>query len=387
MFGMHPTLLVGPADWDAARLPKEEFIGRIAALWRDADPGIAGLVVYGSPRDHAELAYLTHFTPKLEPAIALVPRAGEPRLLVGGGANMIGAARPLTFVETLLPLRDAGRTIARWAGELGSGRLALVNGGAMAFGLRREIEAALNATPPDASAIVADAMRQKSPRELTLIREACASLQATFAAMQEAQNAGCGMTDMVLAGERAAWLRGAQDVRSLLGREGRLLPFTVPDERPADLLQVYAAVRHDGYWAEGFSVLSRNPSPVGEAARATLGKAVALMRPDALLREVAEPLWDSIRPSPTYPLTYRGFGRHIGLSLHEPDCLHQWIWQTCPPLPNPQTFAVGEVYSVRTALAGEDIVSTAALGGEGIVSTMVLITEGGHEILWPKGNA
>ena len=58
-------------------------------------------IVYGSPRDHAELAYLTHFTPKLEPAIALIPRSGAPRILVGGGANMIGAAKPLTFVETL----------------------------------------------------------------------------------------------------------------------------------------------------------------------------------------------------------------------------------------------------------------------------------------------
>jgi len=34
-----------------------------------------------------DLAYLTNFTPKLEPALALIPRAGEPRLLVGGGVG------------------------------------------------------------------------------------------------------------------------------------------------------------------------------------------------------------------------------------------------------------------------------------------------------------
>lgn len=376
MYGMHPTLLVGPADWNPARLPKEEFLGRIQKFWREADAEIAGVAVYGSPCHHAELAYLTHFTPKLEHAIALIPRTGEPRILVGGGANMIGAAKPLTFVEMLLPLREAGHTLARWAGELGSDGIALINGGAMRFGLRREIEAALDATPPDVTGIVAEAMRRKSPRELTLVRDACASLLATFAAMRDAQQAGRGMTDTVLAGEEAAWRRGAQDVRTLFGRNGGLLPFVVPDNALADPLQVYAAVRHDGYWAEGFSLLSRTALPVVDTARATLGKAVALMRPDAWLRDVAELLWDAIRPSRTYPLTYRGFGRHIGLSLHEPDCLNRWTPQTFPPLPSQQRFAVGEVYSVRMAA-----------GDEGMISTMVLITEDGHEILWRGADA
>jgi hypothetical protein len=211
---------------------------------------------------------------------------------------------------------------------------------------------------------------------LSLLREACASLQATFAATRDAQRAGRGMTETVLAGEQAAWRRGAQDVRTLFGRDGGLLPFVVPDEAPADPLQIYAAVRHDGYWAEGFSVLSRTPLPIVQTARATLGKAVARMRPGALLRDVAEPLWEAIRPSVTYPLTYRGFGRHIGLSLHEPDCLDLWTPETFPPQANEQTFAVGEAYSVR-----------AGLEGQGIVSTMVLITESGHEVLWPGADA
>src|SRR3984957_11754083 len=175
---MHPTLLVGSADWDAARLPRAEFEGRLATFWRACDPAIAGIVVFGSPMHHAELAYLTHFTPKLEPAIALIPREGEPRLLVGGGANMIGAARPLPFVATLLPLREAGATIASWSAEIGC--LALVNGDAMPFGLRQGIVVALGATPPATTRVIAAAMRSKSPRELALIREACASLDAAF---------------------------------------------------------------------------------------------------------------------------------------------------------------------------------------------------------------
>ena len=41
MFTMHPTLLVGPADWDPARMPKEDFLGRITALFAACDPAIA----------------------------------------------------------------------------------------------------------------------------------------------------------------------------------------------------------------------------------------------------------------------------------------------------------------------------------------------------------
>jgi Xaa-Pro aminopeptidase len=370
MFAMHPTLLVGPADWDAARLPKEEFLGRIATFWRDADPGIAGVVVYGSPCDHAELAYLTHFTPKLEPAIALIPRGGEPRLLVGGGANMIGAAKPLTWVETLLPLRDAGQTIARWSRELGSGGIALVNGGAMRFGLRQEIVTALGAPPPDVTGMVAAAMRRKSVREVALLRDACASLSAAFAAMREAQQTGRSMTDTVLAGERAAWQRGAQDVRSAFGRDNELAPFTVPVGEPVEPLQVYLAVRHGGYWAEGFTVLSRAPWPAMVAAEAMLDKAIGLARPGAPHRDLARMLENGISIHRSLSATREHAGHSIGLALQEPASLNE---------ASDGRFAAGEVYTVRVGLHDGD--------GAAIVSAMIAITQDGYEVLWRGADA
>jgi hypothetical protein len=88
---MQPTLLVGPSDWDAARMPKAEFLARSTTLWRIARAA-SGAIVYGDRTHHAELAYLTNFTPKLEAALALIPRVGGPRLLVGGGVTMMQAA-------------------------------------------------------------------------------------------------------------------------------------------------------------------------------------------------------------------------------------------------------------------------------------------------------
>jgi len=45
MLTMHPTLLIGPSDWQPDRMPRAEFTRRIDALWqrapeaeRDGDP-------------------------------------------------------------------------------------------------------------------------------------------------------------------------------------------------------------------------------------------------------------------------------------------------------------------------------------------------------------
>ncbi len=365
MFTMHPTLLVGPADWDAARMPKAEFLERIAALWRSCDPDIAGAVVYGSPSHHAELAYFTHFTPKLEPAIALIPRARAPCLLVGGGANMLGAAKPLTWVEQLVPLRQAGAAIAQWAAETGT--LALINGDSMPFGLRESIVKALGTTPPDMTHLVAGAMRRKSPREMALVRAACATLEAAVATMRAAHESGQGVTDVVLAGEQAAHRRGAQDVRTLFGDHGRLTPFTTPLAERVDPLQVYVAVRHDGYWAEGFAVLSRSTPPIARRASGLLDKAITAARPGMARRDLAGRIAREIGSAGRHPVTMTDFGHSIGLALEEPYRLNET---------SDGVLEAGEVYTMGVGLADKE--------SSAVVSAMLAIGDGGPQVLWKE---
>jgi len=365
MFTMHPTLLVGPADWDAAAMPKAEFADRIVTLWRPCDPGVAGAVVYGSPRHHAELAYFTHFTPKLEPAIALIPRAGEPRLLVGGGVNMLGAAKPLTWVDQLLPLRDAATSITQWAAETGA--LALINGDAMPLRLREAVGKTLGATPLDVTGAVAATMHRKSMREMAMVRAGCATLEVTVAAMRQAHDAGQGATDIVLAGEQTAYRRGAQDVRTLFGRDGRLMPFIAPVAEPVDPLQVYVAVRHGGYWAEGFAALSRSASSVRRRASAILAEAIAAARPGMPHRELAGLIAQEIAPSARHFVTVRDFGHSIGLALEEPYRLNETSDGVLEP---------GEVYTMRVGLADN--------GAPAVVSAMVAIGDGDQDVLWKE---
>jgi Xaa-Pro aminopeptidase len=369
---LHPTLLIGPSEWDAARMPKTEFERRIAAVWQRC-PAAAGAIVYGAPAHHAELAYLTNFIPKLEPALALIARDGVPRLLVGGGANMMGAARPLTWIERVGPLRDVPNEIKRWLadGAGANGMTVLIGADYMPSALRRAVVAAAGeGTARDASADLWRLMRRKSKPERDVIREACVILAAAMAAIGEAQRAGAGVTAAVLAGEGAANERGAQDVRSLFSVDGgrTLRPFETSIERSIDPLQVYLAVRHLNYWAEGFGLFSGRLQPAATTAADALRRAIAAVRAGSEVDGVARMIATAIQPFHAHPVTENSIGNSIGLALEEP-----------PHTDLGKTFAAGEVYSLRVGV-------TDAAQNHAIVSAMIDVGDNSRDVLWPAGD-
>jgi hypothetical protein len=353
---VHPTLLIGPSDWQPERMPEAEFAARIGALWR-AQPQAAHALVYGDPRHHAELAYLTNFVPKLEAAVALIARSGEHRLFVGGGANMLDAARPLTFLADLVPLR-----------ELDHARLAdcaLIGSGYMPGHLRKVIAGAASDAAADATAEIWALMRRKSPAELAAVRAACETLGAATMAMAQAARTGLAVTDVVLAGEKIAIAQGAQDVRTLFSVNGgrTLVPFSRPVRDAVDPLQVYMAVRRFNYWAEGFAHLSRMPTPVAIKVAALLHNALAAIKARTTADTVAAAI--AAEPYRRHPVTDGAFANIIGLALEEPPCTDLGA-----------SFEAGEVYSLKAGVTdGED--------QHAIVSAMVTVHENGAEVLWP----
>jgi len=259
MLTMHPTLLIGPADWDSERMPQTEFASRIARLW-ELWPHARGALVYGDPHDNEVLAWLTNMTPKLEPAIALIPRDGAPRLMVGGGPNMLPSAQPLTWVSDIVSLRPTEKTIAQWLGGIGGAAACICIGiDRMPTRLRRELNAAFGRqAPKDETPRLQSLMRQKSDRELTCIRDATATLQAAVEGMRAAHASREGITDVILAGELAAIKHQAQDVRTMFSLDGgrTYRPFSVPVEKALDPLSIYVAVRRFGYWVDGYLTLA-----------------------------------------------------------------------------------------------------------------------------------
>jgi hypothetical protein len=361
---MHPTLLIGPADWDAARWPREEFVGRLAGLWQD-HPDATGAIVYGNASDHAALAYLTHFTPKLEAAIALFPRRREPRLLVGGGSNMLPAARPLTFIDDVGLLRGAA-SAAELTSVFREGSCILIGGDAMPYDLRCAFEAALG---PEARVAYGDErlrarMRNKSPRELAALRTACGMLEIAVTSLRKAFQSGGGVTGAVLAAEHAALQSGAQDVRSLFTSDRNEVDGLIPQH--FDPLLVYLAVRHGGYWAEAFISLSEEANPMQGHAQSAVDAMVAAARPGLSSAD----LWhivEKYRGDREYhPFVQFSFGSSIGLALDE-----QLLTRG-----DSAKFAPGEVYSLRAGFRD-------GKGSSAIASAMFIVTDRGHSRIWP----
>jgi hypothetical protein len=370
MHTMHPTLRIGPADWNPTRLPRDEFEDRIAQLWVD-HPDAGGALVYGDPHDHSALSYLTHFTPKLEAGLALIPRDGTIRLLVGGGPNMVPAARPLTFVDELQALRGVA-VAAEWARRLPNAtKLVVLGGNSMPFGFHRALENALRdrRDPVPGDAELAGRMRVKSARELMILRRACALLSNGVDVLQEEFRRGAGVTDIILAAEHAVIGQGAQDVRSLFSLDSSmtLRPFDLPVPAKPDLLRSYFAVCFDGYWAEAFVSLSSGRDELALHTQRIVEALSAAARPG--LSPAA--LWnitDEMRgPLSLHPLCVRSLGGVIGLSLGDGSLTRD---SQAPLL-------AGEVYAVHVGLRDSDHAALA--------SSMVCVTDMGVERLWPIG--
>lgn len=354
MYTQHPTLLIGPSDWDDAGAPKAEFERRIAALWT-AFPAASHAIVFGSAAHHAELAYLTHFVPKLEPGIALLARDGNHKLLFGGGPNMIGAMKPLTFIADMAPLNALARLIAGWTSPL------LIGSGAMSIALRKTIDEATNGSVQDASAHVQGLMRRKSPGELSAIRGACRILDKVTSIMSDAVRGWHDATTTLLAGERAALDAGAQDIRTLYSFDGgrTLRPFETIDDRYVDPLQVYAAVRHGNYWAEGFVCISDRSQPATSLAALLLDNALSAIRPGVTFAQLSKILAVAV-PYRGHPVTQGVPVSPIGLSL-----------DTAPM----SAFEPEEVYSVRAGL-------TDGSQRHAILSAMIAVRDNDAEVLW-----
>jgi Xaa-Pro aminopeptidase len=364
---LHSMLLVGPYDWDAAALPREEFADRLAAFWQRMPAHCAGLIVYGDSRSHAELMYLTHFVPKVRQAMAFVPRTGDPLVLIPGSRAQFPTMKRLTWTENIELLSDPGKAVTDWLGALGvdGSRIAIAGTDVMRPAARQAVLQALGAEPFDATAVVASVMARKRPRELDALRGACALLDAARAALTGACERGETVTAAVLAAEHAAHKQGAQDVRSLFSVDGgrTLVPFSTPLPERADPLQCYMAVRHRGYWADGFLVAGNSAAVT--AARKALAHIAHACRPGANAGELAAQADTALKPYARHPVTASQFGNAIGLSLDEPPLLRTGGDASLEP---------GGVYSLR--------LGSAAANEYGFASAMVSVQDSGPRILW-----
>ncbi|HWE74111.1 MAG TPA: hypothetical protein VG328_13180 [Stellaceae bacterium] len=283
---LESTLLTGPYDWEEGVLPRSEFGPRLArARTAMAQAGATTLAVYGHPGNYGALAYLTNFTSKVGPAMALVPREGPLRILASGTPKMMDTAKLLTWVEDVRPLGNAPKNIAEFAGDgqvlatwgFGMAPQQLYNGITKAMAPRTLV--ALDKT-------LDAARRHKSSRELELIRGAARFLTAATEAFTASVRAGRGVRSAGLAAERAAIAAGAQDARVMASLSPGSVPLPLDemgDERVLGPANAGFAVQNHGYWASAYTTVAHGPGAARAKAREALAAALAGIRVGAPL--------------------------------------------------------------------------------------------------------
>ncbi len=325
---MQPSVTIGSYTWAQDRLPSDEFELRLedlrAAMEQKSWPAV---LVYGDVRDHAALAYLSNFIPRVRWGMALLPRSGEPRLLCAMSTRDLPAMRGLTWiadvrsgmgpewVKAFDPWFD--RHKADQPVEIGTLGFDL-----MAPVLREAVRRSLGEhfTLRRADDMLAVPPERKRPRELTMLRASCKLLEtAAKAFVESCRNSGEPET-AALDAERLARSLAAQDVRTLVSLDGgrTLIPYAGRFEKTAGPLVGYLAVKLAGYWADLFITAEDSPTAAAQRTAAALDALIAAVKPGARAGQLFTTVTEALAPYSLHPLLGASVGHGIGLSLDEP---------------------------------------------------------------------
>jgi Xaa-Pro aminopeptidase len=368
---MQPCVTIGSYTWAQDRLPADEFSLRL-----DERHGFLAVLAYGDVREHAALAYLSNFIPRVRWGMALLPESGDARLLCAMSTRDLPAMRGLTFIADVRsgmgPEWDKafdpwferfGAQAAQQLGTLGFDLMAPVLHDAVrrSLGERFVLQRAddLVAVPP----------QRKRPRELTLLQASCALLRDAARVFADSWRDSGEPETAALAAERAARSRAAQDVRTLISLDGgrTLSPYRGRFEKTAGPLVGYLAVKLMGYWADLFVTLEDGApkNPTRRRADAALDALIAAMRPGARAGDLHAKALAALAPSPLHPALGGSVGHGIGLSLH-----------AAPELRGAADALLAEdgVYSLQVGIAD-------ANAGNVLLSAMVRNAKNGAEVL------
>jgi Xaa-Pro aminopeptidase len=369
---VHPSIMIGSYGWEQDRVPRDEFQIRLAELNRIMDSrNWKAMFLFGDAREHSALAYFTNFVPRLRWALALLPREGEPRLLVSMSSRDMPAMRLMTWIPDVMSGWTWESAFDPWLAHLRAD--APVDIGTLRFDLMRPpLFQSLQRSLGDSFRLhAADAEiaagRLPRPRELSQVREAGRVVAAAAAKFVAAWRDDSDVEAAALEGEHEARLMAAQDVRTLVSfDDGRTLaPYRGAFATRCAGLLGYIAVKHMGYWAEMFVYAGDGASDVARRAQAGLDAALQAAGPGISAADLYAKAVAPLDGRPLHPVLCDSIGRRIGFSLNEGDELRRDSRHVLRP---------GEIYALH--VGAQD----AAKGGA-IASAMIVITPKGSEIL------
>jgi Xaa-Pro aminopeptidase len=380
---MQPCVTIGSYTWAQDRLPSDEFSVRLDELRSAmARHGFLAVLAYGDVREHAALAYLSNFIPRVRWGMALLPQSGDARLLCAMSTRDLPAMRGLTWIADVRsgmgPEWDKAFDpwFERFGGDPALAPAPQPQLGTLGFDLMAPVlHDAVRRSLGDrfvlqrADDVFAVPPQRKRPRELTLLRASCALLQDAARVFVDNWRASNEPETAALAAECAARSRAAQDVRTLISLDGgrTLSPYRGRFEKAAGSLVGYLAVKVMGYWADLFVTLEDGPRK-GAARRrveAALDALIAAMRPGARAGDLHAKAAAALAPLPLHPALSGSVGHGIGLSLHEAP-------ELCAGAD--ATLVEDGVYSLQVGVAD-------AAAGNVLLSAIVRNAKNGAEVL------
>jgi Xaa-Pro aminopeptidase len=375
---MQPCVTIGSYIWAQDRLPYDEFTLRLddarAAMDRH---GWAGVLAYGDVREHAGLAYLSNFIPRVRWGMALLPRVGEARLLCAMSTRDLPAMRTLTWIADVQSGMgpEWGKQFDPWFARLPGEpaqrqKFGTVGFDIMAPVLRQQIERSLGErfSLHRADDLLDIASPRKRPRELTMMRASCKAVEAAAKIFVESWRANHALETAALDAERFARSHAAQDVRTLVSLDGgrTLVPFQGQFEQCAGPLVGYIAVKVLGYWADMFVTAGDGPPSAAERAATTaLDALIGSVRPGASAGALHAKAVAALAPYALHPVLGGSVGHGIGLALHE----------------GAEFTAAADAALIEDGVYALQVGAAAAGAGHAVVSAIVRATASGAEVL------
>jgi Xaa-Pro aminopeptidase len=373
---VQPCVTIGSYIWAQDRLPYDEFALRLdalrAAMERNGWPAV---LVYGDVREHAALAFLTSFIPRVRWGMALLPRTGDARLLCAMSTRDLPAMRTLTWIADVRSgmgpewQKAFDPWFERFAGDQAA-KLGTLGFDIMAPVLHAAVRRSLGErfSFQRADDVVGIPARRKRPRELTMIRASCKLLEAAAKTFAESWRGNYEPETAALDAERVARSLAAQDVRTLVSLDGgrTLVPFQGRFEKSVDPLVGYLAVKAVGYWADMFvTVDDVTITPAARHAEAALDAIIANMRPGARTGAIHTTALGALAPYKLHPVLGGSIGHGIGLSLHE----------------GPEFQASGDATLVEDGVYVLQVGAADAKAGNVLLSAIVRVMTNGAEVL------
>jgi Xaa-Pro aminopeptidase len=373
---VQPCVTIGSYVWAQDRLPYDEFTLRLEELRAAMDRnGWPAVLVYGDVREHAALAFLSSFIPRVRWGMALLPRTGDARLLCAMSTRDLPAMRTLTWIADVRSgmgpewVNAFDPWFERFTidqtqklGTIGFDVMAPV----LCAAVRRSLgERFALQRADDAVAIPA---RRKRPRELTMMRASCKLLEAAAKTFVDSWRGNHEPETAALDAERMARSHAAQDVRTLVSLDGgrTLVPFQGRFETCEGPLVGYIAVKVLGYWADMFvTVDDGSATNAARHAEAALDAIIANMRPGVRTNALHATAISALAPYKLHPVLSASVGHGIGLSLHE----------------GTEFAASGDAILVQDGVYSLQVGAADAQAGNVLTSAIVRVAAAGHEVL------